>query len=221
VVRTANLEVVRDQINWTFRYKRVLATLWRIAEHAAAPGLAAVSWVAATTGRAWVAVLLRHATSRRGLLLADVAVLGLTEVHLVLLHLLLLAREGLLLHVVLLRILLVHLLLAVAVAASVTSLVVATTTSLGIGTRRLGVVARRSLALVVSSTVAVVRLFLLHRRLKVLISGRINLCPQISFSINALFLRVQKWRQLFWRTYNEFRWLAIKINNKLGACAPP
>jgi len=172
VVRTANLEVVRDQINWTFRYKRVLATLWRIAEHAAAPGLAAVSWVAATTGRSWVAVLLRHA-SRRGMLLADVAVLGLTEVHLVLLHLLLLAREGLLLHVVLLRILLVHLLLAVAVAASVTSLVVATTTSLGIGTRRLGVVARRSLALVVSSTVAVVRLFLLHRRLKVLISGRI------------------------------------------------
>ena len=171
MVRTANLEVVRDQINWTFRYKRVLATLWRIAEHAAAPGLAAVSWVAATTGRAWVAVLLRHATSRRGLLLADVAVLGLAQVHLVLLHLLLLAREGLLLHVLLLRILLVHLLLAV--AASVTSLVVATTTSLGIGTRRLGVVARRSLALVVSSTVAVVRLFLLHGRLKVLISGRI------------------------------------------------
>lgn len=187
MVRTANLEVVRDQINWTFRYKRVLATLWRIAEHAAAPGLAAVSWVAATTGRAWVAVLLRHA-SRRGMLLADVVLLGLAEVHLVLLHLLLLAREGLLLHVLLLRILLVHLLLAVAVAASVTSLVVATTTSLGIGTRRLGVVARRSLALVVSSTVAVVRLFLLHRRLKVLISGRINLCPQISFSINALFL---------------------------------
>jgi hypothetical protein len=150
----------------------VLATLWRIAEHAAAPGLAAVSWVAATTGRAWVAVLLRHATSRRGLLLADVAVLGLAEVHLVLRHMLLLAREGLLLHV-LLRILLVHLLLAVAVAASVTSLIVATTTSLGIGTRRLGVVARRSLALVVSSTVAVVRLFLLHGRLKVLISGRI------------------------------------------------
>lgn len=170
MVRTANLEVVRDQINWTFRYKRVLATLWRIAEHAAAPGLAAVSWVAATTGRAWVAVLLRHA-SRRGMLLADVVLLGLAEVHLVLLHLLLLAREGLLLHVVLLRILLVHLLLAV--AASVTSLVVATTTSLGIGTRRLGVVARRSLALVVSSTVAVVRLFLLHGRLKVLISGRI------------------------------------------------
>ncbi len=150
----------------------MLATLWRIAEHAAAPGLAAVSWVAATTGRAWVAVLLRHATSRRGLLLADVAVLGLAEVHLVLRHMLLLAREGLLLHV-LLRILLVHLLLAVAVAASVTSLIVATTTSLGIGTRRLGVVARRSLALVVSSTVAVVRLFLLHGRLKVLISGRI------------------------------------------------
>jgi hypothetical protein len=150
----------------------VLATLWRIAEHAAAPGLPAASWVAATTGRAWVAVLLRHATSRRGLLLADVAVLGLAEIHLVLRHMLLLAREGLLLHV-LLRILLVHLLLAVAVAASVTSLIVATTTSLGIGTRRLGVVARRSLALVVSSTVAVVRLFLLHGRLKVLISGRI------------------------------------------------
>lgn len=87
VVRTVDLKVVRDKIDWPLWHKGMLTTLWRVAKCSTTSSIllltTATDWTltTATTG----------AKVRCGLLLSDVPVLlataTATDVHMVLLHL--------------------------------------------------------------------------------------------------------------------------------------